>query len=159
MIFNFSFKFITNREGFCCHFSLFRTYRAVSSASVDVLWQKLSNLADISWNPLFASTNAPNGLIAKPGLIYKVVTPLIPIPIRIFVEHVRPQELLSVRVLTIPGVEQRVTYQVESTLCGSYVSFSVTLKGWLSPLLWCMIKPYAAKVAAQLAQAADQRRI
>lgn len=151
MILNFSVKVINN-----CRFSLFRTYSVFSSASVDILWQKLSNLADISWNPLLSSTNAPKGLMAKPGLIYKVVTPLIPIPIRIFVERVSPRELLTVRVLAIPGVEQRVTYQVESTVCGTCVSFSVTLKGWLSPLLWCLIRPYAARVAAQLAQAAEQ---
>lgn len=156
LILNFSFKFIAGREGLWCEFSLFRTYRAVSSASVDVLWQKIINLADVSWHPLLASTNAPQGLIAKPGLIYQVVTRLIPIPVRIFVERVRPMELLSVRFLAIPGVEKRVTYQVESTVCGTYVSYSVTLRGWLSPLIWWMIRPYAARVAAELAQAAEQ---
>nr|WP_199291923.1 MULTISPECIES: SRPBCC family protein [unclassified Coleofasciculus] len=133
-----------------------RTYRAVSSASVDVLWQKLINIGDVSWHPLLASTNVPSGLIAKPGLIYKVVTRWLPIPIRVFVERVRPCELLSVRMLAIPGVEKRVTYQVESTVCGTYVSYSVTLRGWLSPLIWWMIGSYSARVATELAQAAEQ---
>nr|WP_199329165.1 SRPBCC family protein [Coleofasciculus sp. FACHB-1120] len=133
-----------------------RTYRAVSSASVDVLWQKLINLGDVSWHPLLASTNVPSGLIAKPGLIYKVVTRWLPIPIRVFVERVRPCELLSVRMLAIPGVEKRVTYQVESTVCGTYVSYSVTLRGWLSPLIWWMIGSYSARVASELAQAAEE---
>ncbi|MEW5858014.1 MAG: SRPBCC family protein [Cyanobacteriota bacterium] len=156
MILNFSLKFIAGREGFSFKFSLVRTYRAVSSASVDVLWQKLINLGDVSWHPLLASTNVPSGLIAKPGLIYKVVTRWLPIPIRVFVERVRPCELLSVRMLAIPGVEKRVTYQVESTVCGTYVSYSVTLRGWLSPLIWWMIGSYSARVATELAQAAEQ---
>ena len=161
MILNFSFKLIAGREGIWCKFSLFRTYRALSTAPVDVLWQKLINLADVSWHPLLSSTNAPKGLIAKPGLIYQVVTRLIPIPVRIFVERVRPGELLTgelltIRFLAIPGVEKRVTYQVESTVCGTYVSYSVTLRGWLSPLIWWLIRPYAARVASELAQAAEQ---
>ncbi|MBD2742613.1 SRPBCC family protein [Coleofasciculus sp. FACHB-1120] len=156
MILNFSLKFIARREGFFFKFSLVRTYRAVSSASVDVLWQKLINLGDVSWHPLLASTNVPSGLIAKPGLIYKVVTRWLPIPIRVFVERVRPCELLSVRMLAIPGVEKRVTYQVESTVCGTYVSYSVTLRGWLSPLIWWMIGSYSARVASELAQAAEE---
>lgn len=156
MILNFSFKFIAGREGICCKFSVFKTYRALSTAPIEVLWQKLSNLADISWNPLLSSTNAPRGLIAKPGLIYQVVTRLIPIPVRIFVELVKPGELLSVRFLAIPGVEKRVTYKVESTVCGTYVSYSVTLRGWLSPLIWWLIRPYAARVALELAHAAEE---
>jgi hypothetical protein len=156
VILNFSFKFIASREGICCKFSVVRTYRALSTAPIEVLWQKLSNLADISWNPLLSSTNAPRGLIAKPGLIYQVVTRLIPIPVRIFVELVKPGELLSLRFLAIPGVENRVTYKVESTVCGTYVSYSVTLRGWLSPLIWWLIRPYAARVASQLAQAAEE---
>jgi hypothetical protein len=130
VILNFSFKLIAGREGIWCKFTLFKTYRALSTAPVDVLWQKIINLADVSWNPLLSSTNAPRGLIAKPGLIYQVVTRLIPIPVRIFVERVRPGELLSVRFLAIPGVEKRVTYQIESTVCGTYVSYSVTLRGY-----------------------------
>jgi hypothetical protein len=123
---------------------------------VDILWQKLTNLADVSWHPLFSRTNAPLGLIAKPGLIYQAVTRLTPIPIRVFVENVRPGELLSLRVLAIPGMQQKITYQVESTLCGTYISYSVTLQGWLSPLIWWLIKPYSDKVADELAHAAEQ---
>lgn len=135
---------------------LISTYQAVSSASVDALWRKVVNLADVSWHPLIISTNAPKGLIPKPGLIYRAVTRLFPIPIRIFVERVLPKELLSVRILAIPGVEERVTYRVESTVCGTRVSYSVTLRGWLSPLVWSLIRPYAARVAEELAHAAEQ---
>lgn len=156
MILNFSFKLIAAHGKLSCQFSLFKTYRAVSQAPVDVLWQKLINLADVSWHPLFSRTNAPLGLIAKPGIIYQAVTRLTPIPVRIFVENVRPGQLLSIRVLAIPGMEQRVTYQVESTLCGTYISYSVTLRGWLSPLIWWLIKPYSARVAAELAHAAER---
>jgi hypothetical protein len=123
---------------------------------VDALWRKVVNLADVSWHPLIISTNAPKGLIPKPGLIYRAVTRLFPIPIRIFVERVLPKELLSVRIMALPGVEERVTYRVESTLCGTRVSYSVTLRGWLSPLVWSLIRPYAARVAKELAQAAEQ---
>lgn len=156
MILNFSFKLIAAQGKLVCKFSLFKTYRAVSTAPVDVLWQKLINLADVSWDPLFSKTNVPMGLIAKPGLIYQAVTRLTPIPIRMFVENVRPGELLSLRVLAIPGVEQKITYQVESTLCGTYISYSVTLRGWLSPLIWWWIRPYSARVAAELAHAAER---
>lgn len=156
MILNFSFKLIAAKGKLFCQFSLFKTYRVVSTAPVDVLWQKLIDLADVSWHPLFSSTNAPIGLIAKPGLIYQAVTRLMPIPIRLFVENVRPGELLSLRVLAIPGMEQKITYQVESTLCGTYISYSVTLRGWLSPLVWWLIKPYSARVAAELAHAAER---
>ncbi|KGF72323.1 hypothetical protein DO97_09460 [Neosynechococcus sphagnicola sy1] len=137
-------------------YSLVRTYRVLSSASVDALWQKVTDLADVSWHPLLASTNVPYGLVAKPGLIYRGVTRLIPIPVRVFVERVRPGELLSVRILALPGVEEQVTYQVDSTLCGTCISCSVTLRGYLSPLLWSLIRPHAARVAAALAQAAEQ---
>lgn len=136
--------------------SLARTYRVISSASVDELWQKVVNFADVSWHPVLASTNVPYGLVPKPGLIFQAVTRLGPIPIRIFVERVRPGELLSIRVIAIPGVEERVTYRVDSTVCGTCVSYSVTLRGWLSPLIWSLSKPYAAKVAAALAAAAEQ---
>lgn len=135
---------------------LVATYEAISSASVDTLWQKVSNLADVSWHPLIASTNVPKGLIPKPGLIYQAVSRLFPIPIQIFVERVRPRELLSVRILAIPGLEERVTYKVESTVCGTCVSYSVTLRGWLSPLVWSLIRRHAARVAMELAQAAEQ---
>lgn len=135
---------------------LVRTYQAISSASVDVLWQKVANLADVSWHPLIVSTNAPHGLLPTPGLIYQAVTCFFPMPIQIFVERVNPRELLSIRILAFPGLEERVTYRVESTVCGTQISYSVTLRGWLSPLVWSFIRPYAARVAHQLAQAAEQ---
>jgi len=136
--------------------SLVKTYQVISAASVDDLWRKVADLADVSWHPLLARTNVPKGLIPKPGLIYQAVTHLSPIPIRMFVERVLPRELLSIRVLTLPGLEERITYQVESTLCGTRISYSITLRGWLSPLVWSVIRPRAARVAARLAQAAEQ---
>lgn len=156
MILNFSFQLVAGKRKICCKFSFDKTYRALSNAPSDVLWEKLIDLADVSWNPLLDRTNAPHGLRAKPGIIYQVVTRLMPFPIRIFVERVCPGQLLSVRLLAIPGLENRVTYQVESTLIGSYVSCSITLRGWLSPLWWWLIRPYAARVASELAQAAEQ---
>lgn len=138
--------------------SLAETYEVFSSASVEQLWGKVMNLADMSWHPLLAKTNVPYGLIPKPGLIFQAVSRLSPIPIKIFVERVSPGELLSVRVLAIPGLEERVTYRIESTVCGTCVSYSVTLKGWLSPLIWSITQPYAAKVARELALAAEQER-
>lgn len=137
-------------------YSLAKTYRVVSSAPVDALWQKIVNLADVSWHPLLTSTNVPKGLVAKPGLIYQEVSRLLPIPFRVFVEKVRPREVFSVRIIAVLGVEKRVSYQVESTLCGSYLSYSVTLKGWLSPLVWWLISPYEEKVASKLVMAAEQ---
>lgn len=157
MILNFSFELFTRGEKLFCQFSLYKTYRALSNAPVDVLWEKLIDLADVSWNPLLHWTNAPRGLIAKPGLIYQVVTRLTPIPVRVFVERVNPGKLLSVRVLAIPGMESRVTYQIESTLMGTYVSCSIKLRGWLSPLLWWTIRPYVARVASELARVAEGR--
>lgn len=136
--------------------SLARTYEAISSASVDELWQKVVDLADVSWHPILSKTNVPNGLVPKPGLIYQAVTRLGPIPVRIFVEMVRPGELLSVRVIAIPGVEERVTYRIESSVCGNCISYSVTLKGWLSPLVWSFSRHHAAQVAAALAAAAEK---
>ncbi|WP_316434565.1 SRPBCC family protein [Leptolyngbya sp. NK1-12] len=136
--------------------SLAGTYEVLSSASVDELWSKVVNLADVSWHPLLAKTNVPYGLIPKPGLIYQAVSRFFPIPIKIFVERVLPREMLTVRVLALPGLEERVTYRIESTVCGTYVSYSVTLRGWLSPLVWSIIRPYAAKVASELAHAAEQ---
>lgn len=135
--------------------SLARTYRVISSASVDLIWHKVVDLADVSWHPLLTSTNAPSGLVAKPGLIYKAVMRLVPFPIRIFVERVRPGELLSVRIIAIPGVEERVTYQIESSVCGTCISYSVMLRGWLSPLFWSLTRKYAARVADLLAKAAE----
>lgn len=148
-------KFIQRkRRRFCA--SLVRTYREISSASVDELWQKLVNLADVSWHPLLKSTNVPYGLVPKPGLIYKAVTRLSPIPIHIFVERVNPRELLSIRVLAIPGVEERVSYKIESTVCGTYLSYSVTLRGWLSPLIWLFSRPYTDRVAKALIEAVEK---
>lgn len=157
MILNFSFKLIARKEKLCCHFSLYKSYRVFSHASADTLWEKLINLGDVSWNPLLDHTNAPRGLQAKPGIIYKAVTRLTPIPIRVFVEKVNPGELLSLRVLAIPGLQNRVTYQVESTLIGTYVSCSITLRGWLSPFLWWVIRPYASQVVRKLAQSAEAK--
>ena len=136
--------------------SLAKTYRALSSASVDQLWQTVVDLADVSWHPLIAKTNVPKGLMPTPGLIYRAVTRLSPIPIRIFVERVRPGELLSIRILAMPGIEEQAIYQVESTVFGTRISYSVTLRGWLSPLIWPAIRPYAARVAGALARAAER---
>jgi hypothetical protein len=155
-MFGFVPRFIRCRQRWF-RYSLARTYQALSSASVDDLWQKIVDLTDVSWHPLLASTNVPNGLVAKPGLIYQAVTRMSPIPIQIFVERVRPGELLSVRILVLPGLEEQVTYQVKSTVCGTCVSYSVTLRGWLSPLLWSFMRPYAARVASDLVQAAERK--
>lgn len=147
-------KFIhRKRRRFCA--SLVRTYREISSASVDELWHKVVDIADVSWHPLLKSTNLPYGLVPKPGLIYQAVTRLSPIPIRIFVERVNPRELLSIRIMAIPGVEERIIYKVESTVCGTCLSYSVTLRGWLSPLIWSLSRPYAELVARALVDAAE----
>ena len=156
MILHFSLKLGAAQGKLFCSFSCNKTYRVISTAPVDVLWRKIVNLADVSWHPLFSKTNVPLGLLAKPGLIYQAVTRLTPIPIRLFVENVRPGELLSLRVLAIPGMEQKITYQIESAVCGSYISYSVTLRGWLSPFIWWWIKPYSDRVAVELAQAAER---
>jgi hypothetical protein len=106
-------KFIhRKRRRFCA--SLVWTYREITSASVDELWQKVVDLTDVSWHPQLKSTNVPYGLVPKPGLIFQAVTRFSPIPIQIFVERVNPREMLSIRVLAIPGIEERVTYQVNS---------------------------------------------
>ncbi|WP_041233667.1 polyketide cyclase / dehydrase and lipid transport [Cylindrospermum stagnale] len=142
------------RRRFCA--SLVRTYREISSASPDELWQKVVDLTDVSWHPLLKSTNVPYGLVPKPGLIFQAVTRFWPIPIQIFVERVNPREMLSIRVLAIPGVEERVTYQVESTVCGTCLSYSVTLRGWLSPLIWSLSRPYADRVARSLVESVEK---
>ncbi|MBE9077914.1 SRPBCC family protein [Romeria aff. gracilis LEGE 07310] len=137
--------------------TLERTYQVVSTASVETLWQTVTNLAEMaSWHPLITATNAPNGLKAKPGLIYRVFTRWLPVPVKIFVERVLPGELLSVRIFPVPGLEERVIYRIESTVWGTQVSYSVTLRGWLSPFAWSLLKPYAAQVAAALAAAAEE---
>jgi hypothetical protein len=153
--FGFLPKFGESKRPHCDNL-LIKTYQATTSASVDELWGKITNLADISWHPILASTNVPNGLVIKPGLIYQAFTRLIPIPIQIFVERVNPRELLSIRILVLPGLEEKVTYQVRSTVCGTCVSYSITLKGWLSPLVWSFIHPCAAQVALKLVQAVEQ---
>ncbi len=135
--------------------ALVRTYRAYSSAPVECIWKKVVDLADVSWHPLLTDTNIPKGLTVRPGLIYQAVTRLAPIPVWIFVERVKPGELLSVRILALPGVEERVTYRVESTICGTCISYSVTLSGWLSPFVWWFLRPYAARVASELALAVE----
>ena len=151
-------KFIhRKRRRFCA--SLVRTYREISPVSVDELWKKLVDLGDVYWHPLFQSTNVPSGLVPKPGLIFQAVTRLSPIPIRIFVERVSPRELLSIRVLAIPGIEERLTYRVESTVCGTCLSYSVTLRGWLSPLIWSFSRPYADRVARALIEAVEEARL
>ena len=144
------------RESRKVRYSLAKTYRTVSSASVDELWKTVVDLADVSWHPLLTKTNVPRGLVPKPGLMFRAMTRFSPIPIRIFVERVRPGELLSVRIMAMPGIEERTIYQVESTVCGTHISYSVSLRGWLSPVVWSFIRPYAAKVAEALAQAAEQ---
>ncbi|MEH2255422.1 SRPBCC family protein [Nostoc sp.] len=148
-------KFIRRkRRRFCA--SLVWTYREISSASVDELWQKVVDLTDVSWHPQLKSTNVPHGLVPKPGLIFQAVTRFSPIPIRIFVERVNPREMLSIRVMAIPGIEERLTYQVESTVCGTCLSYSVTLRGWLSPLIWSLSRPYADRVARSLVEAVEK---
>ncbi|MDX2098517.1 MAG: SRPBCC family protein [Leptolyngbyaceae cyanobacterium bins.59] len=148
-------RFIRRKKRRLQH-SLVRTYQAISNASVDDLWHKIIDLADVSWHPLLTSTNVPRGLVIKPGLIYQAMTRFLPMPVHIFVELVHPQELLTVRVITLPGLEERVTYRVESTVCGTCISYSITLTGLLSPIAWSLMRPYAARVASELAQAAEQ---
>jgi len=66
------------------------------------------DLADVSWHPLLASTNVPYGLVLKRTDL-SGRDALSPIPIRIFVEHVRPGELLSVRSAGNSRREEEVT--------------------------------------------------
>lgn len=133
-----------------------RTYQMLSSAPVDVLWQRLVDLADVSWHPLIISTDVPQGLTVKPGLTYRVVPRWLPIPIRIFVERVSPQEVFSVRLFPVPGLEERVVYQLESTVWGTQISYSVMLRGWLSPVAWSFLKSLATQVTIAMAAAAEQ---
>ncbi len=141
-----------------CRFciSLVRTYRELSFASVDQLWHKVVDLTDVSWHPVFKSTNVPYGLMPKPGLIFQAVTRFWPIPVQIFVEGVNPKQMLSIRVLAIPGLEERITYRVESTVLGTCLFYSVTLRGWLSPLIWSLSRPYADRVAISLVKAVEK---
>lgn len=133
----------------------YKTYQAVSSASVDTIWQKLIDLADVSWHPLITSTNLPRGLTAKPGLIYSIVPRWFPIPVRIFVERVTPCELMSIRLQLVPGLVERVIYRLESTVVGTQVSYSIVLQGWLSPVAWSVMKPFVARMAGAIAKAAE----
>jgi hypothetical protein len=135
--------------------TLVKRYQALTPASVDLTWKKITDLADLSWHPLIARTNVPYGLVPKPGLIYEAINRLVPLPFRIFVEGVHPKQLLSIRILGFPGVEERVTYQIESSVCGTYISYCVMMRGWLAPFAWSFLKGYAAKVAQQLAEAAE----
>jgi hypothetical protein len=97
------------------------------------------------------------GFVAEAGSAVRGGVPVVPLRVRIFVERVQQQQLLSVRVFALPGLEERMTYQVQSTVCGTQISYSITLRGWLSPLVWSVIRPRAAQVARQLAQAAEGR--
>jgi hypothetical protein len=134
---------------------LARTYQAISTASVDLIWKKIANLADVSWHPLIARTDVPYGLMPKPGLIFGAVSRLLPWPMQIFVERVSPENLLSIRIMVLPGVEERVIYRIESTLCGTRITYSVLMRGWLAPLVWSLVRGYAATVANRLAMAAE----
>lgn len=137
--------------------TLEKHFQVSSTASIDALWQKMNDLADLaSWHPLITSTNAPSGQKAKPGLIYRVFARWVPVPIKIFVENVLPGESISMRTFPVPGLEERAIYRLESALCGTLVFYSVELKGWLSPVAWSFLRPYATNVAAALAQAAEQ---
>ena len=137
--------------------SFYQTYQALSSAPVETLWQTLINLADLaSWHPLIESTNAPRGLMAKPGLIYRVFPRWLPIPVRIFIERVSPHELISVRLFPVPGLEERVVYRLESTVWGTRISYSISLRGWLSPVAWSVLRPFASRMAAAIARAAEE---
>jgi hypothetical protein len=135
-------------------------YWAMSTAPAETLWQLVTNLADLSsWHPLITATNAPHGQRATPGLIYRAVMPYLPISTQIFVERVLPGELLSIRLFPLPGLQERVTYRIVSTLCGTCVLYSITLSGWLSPLAWPVVKPHTTKVAAALVEAAEQHML
>ncbi len=137
--------------------TLEKHYQVSSTASVEALWQKMNDLAGLaSWHPLITGTNAPNGQQATPGLIYRVFARWVPVPIKIFVEGVLPGEYISLRIFPVPGLEERAVFRLESALCGTQISYSIELKGWLSPVAWSLLRPYAARVAAALAQATEQ---
>ena len=137
-----------------------RNYWTASTAPAEIIWQMVTDLTRFAaWHPLISSTNVPYGQTAKPGLIYRVCSRYFPISTRVFVERVQPGELLSIRLFPFPGLQERVTYRIVSTICGTCVLYSITLSGWLSPLAWPMMKPHAVKVAAALVQAAEQETI
>lgn len=134
-----------------------RNYWTASTAPAEIVWQMVIDLTNFAaWHPLISSTNAPYGQRAKPGLIYRVCSRYFPLSTRVFVERVQPGELLSIRLFPFPGLQERVTYRIVSTICGTCVLYSITLSGWLSPLAWPMMKPHAVRVAAALVQAAEQ---
>ena len=137
-----------------------RNYWTASTAPAEIIWQMVTDLTRFAaWHPLISSTNVPYGQTAKPGLIYRVCSRYFPLSTRVFVERVQPGELLSIRLFPFPGLQERVTYRIVSTICGTCVLYSITLSGWLSPLAWPMMKPHAVKVAAALVQAAEQETI
>ena len=130
--------------------------RATRIASADTLWQMVNNLADLAtWHPIVTGTNAPKGQQAKPGLIYRTMSRYLPVSTQVFVERVLPGELVSMRLFPLPGLQERVTYRIVSTLCGTCVLYSITLSGWLSPLAWPVVKPQVTKVATALVEAAE----
>ncbi|MEM1309878.1 MAG: SRPBCC family protein, partial [Cyanobacteria bacterium P01_H01_bin.153] len=49
----------------------------------------------------------------------------------------------------------RVVYRLESTVWGTQISYSICLRGWLSPVAWSVLKPFASKVAEAIARAAE----
>ncbi len=133
-----------------------RDYIATSTAPAEILWQIVNNLADMDlWHPLITRTNAPRGQRATPGLIYRAFNRYLLLSTQVFVERVLPGELISVRVFSLPGLQERATYRIVSTLCGTCVLYSVTLSGWLSPLVWPVLRPHVNRVASALVQAAE----
>ena len=133
--------------------TIVKTYRAMSPASIESIWARISDLADVSWNPMLCSSEAPEGLKAKPGLIVKAMSQWLPVPSHLFVEEVQPHQFLSIRVLALPGLEERVTYQLASDVKGTFISYSIMLRGWLTPIFWPFLHFSAQRVASQLAQA------
>lgn len=71
-------------------------------------------------------------------------------------ERVLPGELLSVRVFPLPGLQERATYRIVSTICGTCVLYSMTLSGWLTPFVWPVVRPHVDQIAMSLIQAAEQ---
>ncbi len=131
-------------------------YWVASTAPAETLWKEVSDLAGVAaWHPLISRTNAPYGQQAKPGLIYRVFSDYLPTSTQIFVERVLPGELLSVRVFPLPGLQERATYRIVSTLYGACVMYSITLSGWLSPIVWPVVKSRITQVAIALVKAAE----
>lgn len=140
--------------------TLVKTYRAMSAAPIDTIWGKINNLTDVSWNPMLSSSEAPRGLQAKPGLIYQAMSHWSPIPSRLFIETVKPNQFLSVRIFALPGLEERITYHISdggtnANETGTLISYSIMLRGWLAPIIWPFLHVPAQRVAKQLAHAAE----